>query len=128
MAKKDYQFKGTITAIGHPLKWRVTEREDENSRLPFGIEAVAIENFGSWVIPICDIERLNPNTNKDILRADAYLIAAAPDLLKSLVDLNTALDNYWNSTTKPDSLVKAITRQQQKSLQAIQKALTHTAP
>lgn len=55
--------------------------------------------------------------------ANAHLIAAAPDLLEALVDLNTALDNYWNSSTKPDSLVKAITRQQQKSLSVLKKAL-----
>lgn len=59
---------------------------------------------------------------KEEVEANANLIAAAPELLEALQNLNTAIDNYWNSSIKPDSLVKLITRHQQQALHIIKKA------
>jgi len=56
--------------------------------------------------------------------ANGKLIAAAPELLSCLENLNQAIDNYWNSKTKPDSLVKLINKHQQISASAIAKATT----
>lgn len=93
----EYSFEGTKTAMGHPLIWRVIEREDENSRVPFGVEAVSKEYAGSWVIPICDIECISDKVNKDILRADAYLLAAAPDLLQVCIEVYRELNKQYES-------------------------------
>jgi hypothetical protein len=54
--------------------------------------------------------------------ANAQLIAAAPELLQMLIELNQAIDDYWNSETKPDILVRHINMKQKQSLKLINKA------
>lgn len=106
----EYTFKGT------PGPWAVDG---------FNTTAVIakVNEVGWKHVCNCNYGYDAPEEHIELNTTNAHLIAAAPELLEALVDLNTALDNYWNSHSKPDSLVKAITRQQQKSLAAIHKAL-----
>lgn len=55
--------------------------------------------------------------------ANAHLIAAAPELLQELIELNVALDDYWNSYQKSDRLLDIVCKKQKLSLLAINKAL-----
>ena len=54
--------------------------------------------------------------------ANAKLIAASPDLLQAIIELNRQIDTYWNED-KSDKQVKAISKAQQKSLKAINKVI-----
>lgn len=59
--------------------------------------------------------------DKDVIKANAKLIASAPELLKSLIELNQAIDDYWNSETKPDILIRHINMKQQQVKQLTNK-------
>lgn len=102
---REYKFKGT------PAPWYAVNYAGF-------INIQDKDQYGSH-----DVTDANIVGSEETAILNGSLLAAAPDLLDALTSLNTALDNYWNSHTKPDSLVKAITRQQQKSLAAIHKAL-----
>lgn len=54
--------------------------------------------------------------------ANAKLIAAAPDMYEALFNLNQAIDDYWNSDTKPDILVRHINMKQKMAEAALTKA------
>jgi hypothetical protein len=54
--------------------------------------------------------------------ANAKLMVASPELYQALVGLNQAIDAYWNADSRTDALVKEITRWQQISLAALNKA------
>lgn len=60
--------------------------------------------------------------------AKSVLIAAARELLQMLIELNTAIDDYWNSDTKPDILVRHICMKQKQAKAAISKATKTTLP
>lgn len=54
---------------------------------------------------------------------NAQLIAAAPELLQVLINLNKAIDNYWNAGSKiKDQKVKDIEKLQKESFEIIIKA------
>jgi hypothetical protein len=68
---------------------------------------------------ICEMSNL---LKQDVIDEYGRLFAAAPELLKRLIELNEALDDYWNSGNKPDILVRHICMRQKLCLQTIDKA------
>lgn len=71
--------------------WRVLERDDpKNSTLPFGIERA----YSACVEPIADIMAYPPNKREliDHMRANARLIAAAPEMFVVLKELLVHLE------------------------------------
>lgn len=76
---------------------------------------------------ICDIGNIDQLKDADYPINEAFwnakLIAAAPELLQELIELNVALDDYWNSYPKSDRLLDIVCKKQKLSLLAINKAL-----
>ncbi len=74
-------FKGT------PYEWRFIERnldgDIENSRIPYGIEA--LPDFTNGVIPVMDSCAFPPNnrTNLERMKADAVLLSSSKELAKA---------------------------------------------
>lgn len=101
-------------------EWTIN-RHDEETRY-FGDLQANLGKRENGMTNIRTIAVILKNAGTPESEANAKLIAAAPELLTCLENLNHAIDNYWNSKTKPDSLIKLINKYQQLSLTAIKKA------
>lgn len=101
------EFKGT------PAPWRFIDRTDGGTEplgeIPFGIEKV----MGFGVLPIADL-CFNPN-NYEVIKANAALISAAPELLESAQSALELLNSLGCTGLENEMLRDAIT-----------KALTHS--
>lgn len=99
----DYKF------IGIPGPWHVEPR----ANLRNGIEVHAICSAAASIDDFAEVY-IDPTLKNSYDAVTINAIASAPELFNAIVNLNEAIDNYWN-TIHDDRLAmqKALCKQQQ---------------